>query len=77
MVSHELQKRKHHLWLDVSRSSAQPMPAHAVSEERGKESAQQTEDDTQYAFHPAGLFPALLRFPLPLVGAPSHGFSFL
>jgi hypothetical protein len=61
MVSHELQRKKHGLWLDQDSSSAHVAPMHV---EGVKDASSTTDDsaDEQYAFHPAGLFPSLLRY---------------
>jgi len=55
MVSHELQKRKHGLWLDQAPSLME------VDTLDGKNAANAADEGEQYVFHPAGLFPSLLR----------------
>ncbi len=64
MVAHELQKRKHGLWLDQDASTTHVAPMHVegakdAAVKDASDAAAATED--QYAFHPAGLFPSLLR----------------
>jgi E3 ubiquitin-protein ligase TRIP12 len=54
MVSHELQKRKHGLWLDQAPSLME------VDTLDGKNAANAADEGEQYVFHPAGLFPSLL-----------------
>ena len=62
MVSHELQKRKHGLWLDQDASTTHVAPMHVegAKDVAVKDASDAAED--QYAFHPAGLFPSLLRY---------------